>query len=362
MTAYAHFAIGELFEALRGRSALTRDYLKTHPGDFPVWSASLAAPLGYCSDADYDGTYLSWTTNGYGGRVKELDGKFSVNGDRGVFRFKGGADRPVPDLTYLRFAMEPQLSASAVGRRVDGQLNEFTKVSPTLAESVQISLPVTADGELDYGRMVEVGEKLREVEEAQRNLRLSMDALARSAYVLEVPSPATTLRLGDRERFDISIGKRVLKSEHVEDGVPVYSANALEPFGHVSSPNLTDFSRPSLLWGIDGNFDWNLIPAGQAFATTDHCGRLQLKEGQRLDPEYIFAYLKSIGVRFDRVFRANLRNIGDVTVSIPCEDNGEFSLDRQREMAVEFTARMRAQEESLAVLADVLKARVAIEM
>jgi hypothetical protein len=362
VTSYREVAIGELFEAHNGRAAFIRDYMDSNVGPYPVYSASLAKPFGCVAEFDYDGQYLTWVMNGYGGRVQEIAGRFSANRDRGVFVPR--ADVKVPDLAYLRFAMEPQLVAAAVGRRVDGRLNEYTKIYPGTAEGVLISLPVDDAGAYDYARMATLGQRLRRVEEAQRRIRLAQDALQRATLLLEVPEPSVELSLGDQDVFELSIGERVLKSEHTDSGVPVYSANAVAPFGHVATSNLGDFERPSLLWGIDGNFGWNLIPAGASFATTDHCGRLQIKD-ERIDPDYLFVYLRFTRARygFDRVFRASLRNVkADVSVVLPLDEQGEPSLARQQDLAVEFKGREAAQVESLAALADVLKARMTVEM
>jgi hypothetical protein len=182
--------------------------------------------------------------------------------------------------------------------------------------------------------------------------------------VFEGPPPAKTISLGDIATFSLSIGNRVLKSEQTEEGVPVYSANALLPFGHVEQSNLTDFSKPSLLWGIDGNFDWNLLPANYEFATTDHCGRLQVLD-PRLDPEYVFVYLDLTRERygFDRVFRASLGNIrADVSVAVPVDEAGEPSPERQRQLAAEAKSRQAAQEAALAALDDLRKARMTASM
>lgn len=63
------------------------------------------------------------------------------------------------------------------------------------------------------------------------------------------------LRLDNEQVFDLQIGRRVLRSELKKDGkFEVFSANVFEPFGKTDSSLLTDFSKPSVLWGIDG--DW----------------------------------------------------------------------------------------------------------
>jgi len=351
--------IGELFSAVNGKAKYIRDYIDTKNGDYPVYSASLLKPFGYINEYDYEGDYLTWVMNGYGGRVQRVSGKFSVNRDRGVFVPR--SDVEVPDLTYLRYVMEPQLSAAAVGRRVDGRLNEYTKIYPDAAMAVQISLPVDEHGRFDYEKMASLGDQFRRIDAAQAGVRQARDPLENAVFTLEIPEPSITLNLSDKNYFSLSIGKRVLRSEHQANGIPVYSANALFPFGSVTASNLSDFSKPSLLWGIDGNFDWNLLPAGHAFATTDHCGRLQINEA-KIDPEYLYWYLKVTRSRygFDRVFRASLEKMKEeVTVVLPLDKTtGEISLARQRDYATSLRNRETARKAALSALEDVLNARV----
>ena len=51
------------------------------------------------------------------------------------------------------------------------------------------------------------------------------------------------LSLSDTDKFETSIGKRILNKQLVADGsVPVYSANVIEPFGYIDELLITDFS------------------------------------------------------------------------------------------------------------------------
>jgi hypothetical protein len=357
---FAQVALGVFFRGVSGLPRYIRDYVDEHRGDYPVYSASMTAVFGYIDSFDYDGRYLTWVMNGYGGRMQEVVGRFSANRDRGVLVPHEGVK--VPDLTYLRHAVEPQLMAAAVGRRVDGRRNEYTKIYPTTAESVLVPIPLDVAGGYDFETMTEAGERLRRIEVAQSSVSLAREPLARASFRVECDDPYVTLSLGDRRYFELSIGERVLKSQHVVDGIPAYSANVRIPFGNVATTNLSSFDRPSLLWGIDGVFDWNLIPAGREFATTDHCGRLQLNDA-RLDPEYLLCYLRSTRAEhgFDRVFRASLRNVGaSVEVLVPLDDAGEFSVARQRELAEAYLSAEAAQSSALAALDEVLKARLSV--
>lgn len=362
MTKYVSLPIGEFFNAVNGRAKFIKDYIDGNAGPYPVYSASLTKPFGYVKEFEFEGAFLTWVMNGYGGRVQEVSGRFSASRDRGIFVPREGVR--IPDLTYLRFAMESQLTAAAVGRRVDGRLNEYTKIYPDTAKEVLIDIPLNSSGQYDFYRMSELGGRFRRIEAAQAEIRAARDPLLRAAFAIDLSGPSATIRFSDEQFFALSIGKRVLRSEHQEAGVPVYSANALTPFGFVSKSNLENFDSPSLLWGIDGNFDWNLIPAGESFATTDHCGRLQILDS-RIDPEYVYWFLRTTLGRygFDRVYRASLQNMkAEVTVTLPLDaKSGGFCLRQQRSLAESLRKREGARTSSLVALDDVLKARITVE-
>jgi hypothetical protein len=173
VTTFVDVAIGELFDGQNGRAVFIKNYLDKHPGPYPVYSASLVKPFGYVDTFDYEGHMLTWVMNGYGGRVQEVSGKFSANRDRGVLVPRESV--AVPDLTYLRYAMEPIFVASAVGRRVDGRKNDYTKLYPEEAMEQRIPVPVDEGGRHDYAKMKALGARLRRIEAAQAAVRRSLE-------------------------------------------------------------------------------------------------------------------------------------------------------------------------------------------
>ncbi len=127
------------------------------------------------------------------------------------------------------------------------------------------------------------------------------------------------LNLADTGRFDVSIGKRVFNKQLVPDGtVPVYSANVIEPFGHIDELLITDFSLPSVLWGIDGDWMTNYIPAGLEFYPTDHCGVLRCKTLE-VSPRYMVHILEIEGKKmgFSRSYRASIDRVQGISFAVP---------------------------------------------
>jgi len=128
-----------------------------------------------------------------------------------------------------------------------------------------------------------------------------------------------TVRLSDENIFQVSIGKRVLKNEFVENGkIPVYSANVIEPFGNIDKLLIEDFSKPSVLWGIDGDWMVNHLPKDYPFYPTDHCGVLRVKDNY-INEKYLAFILEKEGKAFEfsRTKRASIDRIQGIKIAVP---------------------------------------------
>ena len=161
---------------------------------------------------------------------------------------------------------------------------------------------------------------------------------------IEAKPGMTLYKLGAAD-FAVSIGNRVLSTEIVDDGeVPVYSANVFEEFGRINKRNITDFSKPSVIWGIDGDWMVNFIPANVPFYPTDHCGVLRVNT-DKIIAEYLAFVLRVEGefAKFSRANRASIQRIKSLRVQIP-------PLDVQKKIVAEFNAldeQIAAQDEMI---------------
>ena len=72
--------LGEVATLSRGK-VYSKEYLRDNPGKYPVYSSQTAndGVLGKIDSFDYDGEYLTWTTDGaYAGTIFHRKGKFSI--------------------------------------------------------------------------------------------------------------------------------------------------------------------------------------------------------------------------------------------------------------------------------------------
>ena len=130
----------------------------------------------------------------------------------------------------------------------------------------------------------------------------------------------TSINLSRTDLFEILIGRRVLKSEIVKDGLyDVYSANVFESFGKTNHSVLSDFSRPSILWGIDGDWMVGFQKAEEPFNPTDHCGVIRVLDESVVNPEYLVYPLLKAGEaeRFSRSNRASTERVKSLTIKLP---------------------------------------------
>jgi type I restriction enzyme M protein len=147
-----------------------------------------------------------------------------------------------------------------------------------------------------------------------KNTQQKIERLFKNAY----NEADMAYRLTD-DAFSVSIGKRVIESELAEEGeIPVYSANVFDPFGFIDKYLITDFSVPSVIWGIDGDWMVNYIPAEKPFYPTDHCGVIRINNNT-LVPKYLAWALNKEGKQqgFSRKLRASIGRIQGLVIKFP---------------------------------------------
>ena len=131
----------------------------------------------------------------------------------------------------------------------------------------------------------------------------------------------TVYRLSDDDIFEVSIGKRVLSRDIKETGkIPVFSANVFKPFGYIDKLLIKDFSKPSILWGIDGDWMVNFHPKESPFYPTDHCGVLRVKNS-KVNERFLAFILEKEGskLEFSRNKRASIDRIQGIKIKVPSE-------------------------------------------
>lgn len=166
-------------------------------------------------------------------------------------------------------------------------------------------------------------DKIERIEQKRKKIITKISVTNNKIYELLnnlYVSATSKIRLGDTSIFELSIGKRVLNSDLIEGGkYPVYSANVFEPFGYVNNLLINKFDTPSVIWGIDGDWMTNIIPANIPFYPTDHCGIIKILKEQFMLEKYLAFALNNEGKQFgfSRTKRASIDRVSGITIPVP---------------------------------------------
>ncbi|WP_051906564.1 MULTISPECIES: N-6 DNA methylase [unclassified Sulfurospirillum] len=148
-----------------------------------------------------------------------------------------------------------------------------------------------------------------------------------------------TISLSDDKYFDLFIGKRVTKTQlrEIVGDIPIYSANVFAPIGFHHTSNINNFDTDTVLWGIDGNFEFNTIKKNQSFVTTDHCGAIKILNECILS-EFLMIKLEECKhiYGFDRGLRSSLKNMKNIKLHIPILANGDFDVETQKNIVEKY--------------------------
>ena len=178
---------------------------------------------------------------------------------------------------------------------------------------------------VDPATKSQIVQECSKVQEEYRNTRMEVSELHKKIKKIFSDLDVSLwggVKLSDNQHFNLIIEKRILNSELEIDGtIPVYSANVFTPFGYVNYSILDDFSKGSVIWGIDGDWMTNYITPNQPFNPTDHCGVLRVVSNV-FNPHFVkfFVEIEGEKVGFSRSYRASLDRVSNLTIpKIPIE-------------------------------------------
>lgn len=203
--------LGEVCELSRGK-VYSKTYINDNIGNYPVYSSQTAnnGELGKISSYDYDGEYLTWTTDGaYAGTIFHRQGKFSITNVCGLIIIKSNK-------LLVRF-LYYWLSIKAKEYVYQGMGNP--KLMTNQMEMIEIPLPpLEVQNEivriLDTftSHAAELQAELqarKEQYEYYRNKLLSFDENDEGVKWMRMEEVGTFIR-----------GKRFVRTDIVEKGIP----------------------------------------------------------------------------------------------------------------------------------------------
>ena len=206
--------LGDVCELSRGK-VYSKTYIVENAGEYPVYSSQTAnnGELGRISTFDYDGEYLTWTTDGaYAGTIFHRKGKFSITNVCGLISIK------ITDLS-IRFlyywlsikAKEHVYSGMGNPKLMSNQMIPIEVPIPPL--KVQEEIVKILDRFAEYAAELQAELQARQEQyEYYRNKLLSFSDINREH------TDVTWMKMSEIGSF--IRGKRFVRTDNVNDGVP----------------------------------------------------------------------------------------------------------------------------------------------
>lgn len=268
--------IDEICNVSRGK-VISKKYIQTHKGEYPVYSSQTEnnGELGKISSFDYEGEYLTWTTDGANaGSVFYRNGKFSITNVCGLLELK--RDDVIARYIYYFLQFEapkhvnkgmgnPKLMSNVMSRIIIPipPLEVQREVINILDKFTQLTTKLTAE----LAREVTARKKQYEY---YRDKLLTFDNNVNSKELKSI--------------VKVSRGNRVTKSQLSDEGFPVYQ-NSLTPMGYYSEFNVLGGTTYIITAGAAGEIGFS----NEDFWAADDC--IVLTELKGVVNRYLYHFL-----------------------------------------------------------------------
>lgn len=348
MPSFKYLDFNSCFTLIRGK-IISREYISTHKGLYPVYSTQLDSPFGYIDSYMYDGDYLIWNTDGLGGYIRHVSGKFSITNIVGIL-IPNNEEASSLDLDFLRWYLQPLFRKCRKGREAELGKNEYTKVNSTMIKrlNIQIPVPITSKGNFDVNQQVKVSSLYKQIESQKQVLLSKKKELKNITIILPKLDNCLYKQVPVSDLFTPYNGNSKYTKEYCKDhhgNIPLFSGNTEGVFAMIDT---YDYDGEYLTWAKDGLAGYIMFHNGK-FALTGHRGILiPTDKCKNIDLKYIKYVLEPIfrsnkkgregdlGKNEYTTLNTNMINKLKDTIPIPIKKDGAFDLKKQKELAAKY--------------------------
>lgn len=161
--------ITDIFNITLGSAKYNHKYFSMHKGKYPVYSGQTKnkGEIAKIDSFDYNTKGLTWTIDGYAGRVFYRNGKFSLTCHCGLLNIKDNLKDKL-DYEFLSYLLNNELPNYSVG---EGN----KRLKKTHIEKINIKIPINNENEFDLRKQKEIAKKYKLVEQIKNELKKRLD-------------------------------------------------------------------------------------------------------------------------------------------------------------------------------------------
>ena len=333
--------LNNIFEVGRGLPKYTQSYANKNKGLYPVYSSKTENEglFATINTYDYDGEYLTWSTDGYAGVLFHRVGKFSCTDHCGILSLRKNIKGVY--LPYVQKVLD--FRSLAIGNG-----NMRVKTNMVKRANPLIPFPIDENGEYDYQEQVAIAKRYENLEKQRTILNEYKLTLQSSLITENFAEKYKHTDVGINELFKLENGSgEYTKSYCINNRgeYPVFSGNTFDAFAQI---NKYDYDGDYLTWAKDGLAGYIMCLSGK-FSITNHRGILiPTDKCKNIDYEYIKYVLEPL---FRNNVKGRVGHDGEneyttlngtmisqikTKISIPINEDGSFDLEAQQEIAKKY--------------------------
>ncbi len=353
--------IGDLFKFPPTNTKLTRKFCRENDGDVPVHGCSKheSSIIGQIRDniqgIKYYEDCIGWNRNGvHVGRVFVHKHRFATNDDHRVMLLKNEYGK-LMNLDYLRWQLERKFLTS-------GFLYS-NKCGVAKIRDLTIPIPVDNTGNYSLDDQTYLLGKIDQIEEVKSKLSMIKDEIESASVDFEIGDNFVEENITKFFKCHKGSAKYTLNYIRTHSGsYPVYSSKTTDE-GVIGCIDTYDYDSECITWTTDGIYAGTVFYRNGKFSITTHCGVLLLKGDyeDQIDIGYIHRYLSktlkdyAIGEGNKRVTLSILKQ---AILKIPIKDDGEYDIDKQREICKKYEAIDEVKNNILSSFGNYLNAEI----
>lgn len=350
MTNFIDYKLGDLFSSKRGNSKYTKNYCNNNSGEYEVFTGTTIGVFGKIKTYDFDTEVLTYTTDGYAGNVKLLQGKFNIGGHRAALIPK------MKDLhlKYFEYVLPPILKKYK-------RSNCVPTIIWNIIKDIDIPVPVDKNGKISVKEQEKIAAKYENIYIKKDILMSKRKQLKNTSLEIDLSNyKYKEVFVSEIFNLNESTNNSKFTKKFIRENpgdIPVYGATKLKNevgYGYVcdnatiknanGKKSYVKYFRDCLTYNIDGSAGYIFYREGK-FSLSEKVRPLIIKEKYRNSLDY--EYLKYIA---EPIFRRNIRGrkgpngeneftkisntiIKDLLIPIPINENGNFDISLQKEIA-----------------------------
>jgi len=334
---YTSIPLNKMFIVGRGLPKYTKAYADAHKGTYPVYSSKTENDgiFAYINTYDYDGEYLTWSTDGYAGLPAYRNGKFSCTDHAGILTLN--EEYRDVYLPYVRWQVDFRKLRLGYG-------NQRVKVNQVKNSCIDIKIPVDDFGNFDLEKQKELATIYSQIEEQRQELIRKKWELEEISVILPESNDTKWAHVSLNDVFkEIERGNSKYTKTFCRENkgdYPVYSADNEKPLGTMSK---YDYDGEYLTISINGLAGKITIFKGKFSTTAD---RVVCIPNENIDIRYIVHVAEPILRNKNKGRKGDLGKneftkltpdmIRSTLIPIPVTNDGIYDVEKQKELSAKY--------------------------